>query len=110
MSTTAKTISDVSDEEEVRIQKGIAADPDNPEWTEEEFRKAKPFREALPGLAAAMDRAKARRGRPTVDNPKEQISVRLDPDIIRHYKTSGSGWQARMNDDLRKVAGLQKKK
>lgn len=110
MSTTAKTFPDVSEEEEARIQRGIAEDPDNPEWTEDEFRKAKPFRDALPGLAAAMDRAKARRGRPAVDNPKQQISVRLDPDIIRHYKASGSGWQARMNDDLRKVAGLKVKK
>lgn len=106
MRTTVKKPHDVSDQEEARIQKGIAEDPDNPEWTEEDFRRARPFREALPGLAAAMDRVKAKRGRPTVDHPKQQISVRLDPDIIRHYKATGKGWQARMNDDLRKVAGL----
>ena len=106
MSTIAKRPHDISDAEEDRIRKGIAEDPDSPEWTEGDFRKAKPFREALPELATAIDRAKARRGRPAMDNPKQQISVRLDPDIIRYYKATGKGWQARMNDDLRKAAGL----
>lgn len=106
MSTTAKRPRKISDEEEARIQEGIAKDADNPEWTEDDFRKARPFREALPDLAAAMERAKARRGRPVLESPKQQISVRLDPDIIRHYKETGKGWQSRMNDDLRKIAGL----
>ncbi|MBB5044532.1 BrnA antitoxin family protein [Shinella fusca] len=106
MSTIAKRPHDISDAEEDHIRKGIAEDPDSPEWTEDDFRKARPFREALPELAAAIDRAKAKRGRPAMDNPKQQISVRLDPDIIRHYKATGKGWQARMNDDLRKAAGL----
>ena len=106
MSTTARSPREISSEEETRIQQGIADDPDNTEWTEEDFRKAKPFREALPELAAAIDRAKTKRGRPTVDSPKQQISVRLDPDLIQHYKSTGKGWQSRMNDDLRKAAGL----
>ncbi|WP_439618404.1 BrnA antitoxin family protein [Shinella sp.] len=106
MSTTARRPREISSEEETRIQQGIADDPDNTEWTEEDFRKAKPFRDALPELAAAIDRAKAKRGRPTVDSPKQQISVRLDPDLIQHYKATGKGWQSRMNDDLRKAAGL----
>ena len=40
-----------SDPEEARIQAGIAADPDNPEWTAEDFRRAKPFAEMFPTLA-----------------------------------------------------------
>jgi len=106
MSTIAKRLRDISDAQEARIRKGIAEDPDNPEWTEDDFRRARPFREALPELAEAIDRARAKRGRPAIDNPKQQISVRLDPDIIRYYKATGKGWQARMNDDLRRAAGL----
>jgi hypothetical protein len=30
-------------EEEAAVQRGIAADPDNPEWTAEDFAKARPF-------------------------------------------------------------------
>jgi hypothetical protein len=41
----------LSDAEEARIQAGIAADPDNPEWTSQDFRRAKPFAKAFPSLA-----------------------------------------------------------
>jgi hypothetical protein len=34
-----------TDEEEAAIQRGIAQDPDNPEWTAEDFAKARPFPE-----------------------------------------------------------------
>jgi hypothetical protein len=44
----------LSDAEEARIQAGIAADPDNPEWTARDFRRAKPFAKALPGLAKML--------------------------------------------------------
>ncbi len=37
---------------------------------------------------------------------KTPITIRLDPDIVEHYKATGKGWQSRMNDDLRKAAGL----
>lgn len=47
-----------------------------------------------------------RRGRPKSENPKQAISVRLDPDVIDWFKQSGAGWQTRMNEALRKVAGL----
>jgi hypothetical protein len=41
----------LSDSEEARIQAGIAADPDNPEWTTQDFRRAKPLPQLLPALA-----------------------------------------------------------
>jgi len=40
----------LSDAEEARIQAGIAADPDNPEWTARDFRRAKPFGKVFPAL------------------------------------------------------------
>ena len=39
----------LSDAEEARIQVGIAADPDNPEWTARDFQRAKPIRQDVPG-------------------------------------------------------------
>jgi len=46
----------LSDAQEARIQAGIAADPDNPEWTAQDFRRAKPFATVFPRMA------KGRRG------------------------------------------------
>ncbi|MDR2213045.1 MAG: hypothetical protein LBE21_05400 [Pseudomonadales bacterium] len=41
--------------EDAAIQRGIDADPDNPEWTEEDFAKARPARDVLPpALYAAL--------------------------------------------------------
>jgi hypothetical protein len=47
----------LSDAEETRIQAGIAADPDNPEWTAKDFRRAKPFANAFPSLAKSRRKA-----------------------------------------------------
>jgi uncharacterized protein (DUF4415 family) len=46
------------------------------------------------------------RGRPKADVTKVSTTIRLDPDIIAAFKADGSGWQSRINDALRKVAGL----
>jgi hypothetical protein len=40
-----------SDAEEARIAAGIAAHPDNPEWTAQDFRRAKPFAKMFPAPA-----------------------------------------------------------
>lgn len=93
----------ISDDEETRIQAGIAADPDNPEWTEEDFKNARPFAEVFPDLAESIRRA---RGRPPAENPKKQVTLRLDADVVERFRASGKGWQSRINEALRKAAGL----
>ena len=37
---------------------------------------------------------------------KEQISLRIDQDVLEHFQEGGPGWQDRMNAALRKAAGL----
>ena len=44
---------------------------------------------------------KKRMGRPPKENPKEQISVRYDADVLEAFRATGEGWQTRMNDALR---------
>jgi uncharacterized protein (DUF4415 family) len=51
-----------------------------------------------------------RRGRPPSPARKHAVSLRLDPDVIAHFRRSGSGWQSRINTALRKVAKLPEKK
>ncbi len=41
------------------------------------------------------------RGRPKVERPKMQISIRLDRDVLDRLRGTGPGWQVRMNDVLR---------
>jgi uncharacterized protein (DUF4415 family) len=45
-------------------------------------------------------------GRPRKAAPKEAVSIRLDPDVLAHFRASGPGWQSRINAALRKAAGL----
>ena len=47
-----------------------------------------------------------RRGRPPKDAPKVPVTIRLDADLIERLRSSGQGWQSRINDTLRKAAGL----
>jgi uncharacterized protein (DUF4415 family) len=46
------------------------------------------------------------RGRPKADVTKDAVSLRLDRDVIAHFRRSGRGWQSRINAALRKVAKL----
>lgn len=45
-------------------------------------------------------------GRPKGESRKEQVSIRLDPRILEHYRSLGEGWQAKLNDDLLRLIGL----
>ena len=39
-------------------------------------------------------------GRPKQDYTKLQITIRLDADIVSHLRSSGKGWQTRVNEYL----------
>ncbi|QND65327.1 BrnA antitoxin family protein [Mesorhizobium loti] len=78
---------------------------DNPGWSEEDFRNARPFAEVFPELAEGIRRS---RGRPALDNPKKQVTLRLDSDVVAQFRAGGPGWQSRINDILRKAVGLAK--
>ncbi|CUX35942.1 MULTISPECIES: BrnA antitoxin family protein [Agrobacterium] len=97
----------LTDKEEAEIQKMIASDPEAPEATDEDIAQAKPFPEVFPDLSKSIDREIARRGRPKVETPKTPVTIRLDPDVVEHYKAMGKGWQSRINSDLRKLTGLR---
>lgn len=50
--------------------------------------------------------ATVQRGRPKAPLTKTSTTLRLDPDVIAHFKAQGPGWQSRINAALRKAAGL----
>jgi len=67
-----------------------------PELTDEWFRRADLYEGGK----------LIRRGRPCLPNPKRPVSLRLDPDVLAHFRRGGRGWQSRINAALRKVAKL----
>lgn len=46
-----------------------------------------------------------RRGRPP-GSSKQLVSLRLDKAVVDRFKAAGAGWQTRINEALRKAAGL----
>ena len=36
---------------------------------------------------------------------KELVSLRIDQDVLEHFREGGVGWQERINEALRKAAG-----
>ena len=50
-----------------------------------------------------------RRGRPKLDNPRQLLSLRLPPQVIARWKSTGPGWQSRMSDALEKSAPKSKR-
>jgi uncharacterized protein (DUF4415 family) len=49
-----------------------------------------------------VGRKVVRRGRPAGTAKKQAISIRLDKDVLAHFRSVGSGWQARINAALRR--------
>lgn len=85
-------------------QRPVVFDEDNPEWTEEDFARARPAHEVLPPEVIAAF-GKGRVGRP-VGTTKDQVSLRIDRDVIARFRAGGPGWQSRMNAALRAAVGL----
>ena len=79
---------------------------DAPEWTEEDFKRARPISD-FPELLEALQNARARRGQrgPQKSEVKDRIGLRLDHNIVEHFRATGPGWQSRINDILRKAVG-----
>jgi uncharacterized protein (DUF4415 family) len=48
-----------------------------------------------------------RRGRPPSAAPKQAIKLRLDADVVEHFRATGPGWQTRINATLRHAARLK---
>jgi uncharacterized protein (DUF4415 family) len=47
------------------------------------------------------------RGRPRSETPKQQITLRLDAEVIERFRQGGAGWQSRINAALRASLGLK---
>ncbi len=67
------------------------------ELTSEDFKYMRPVSEVLPKETLAV---LPKRGRPPKNNPKKQLTIRLNGDIVEFFKAHGKGWQTEINDIL----------
>jgi len=81
-------------------------DPDDVdvEWTEDQFQRAALYVGGK--LVKPADGTWTRPGRPVSENPKKQVTLRLDPDVVEKFRATGKGWQSRINAELRKALGI----
>jgi len=77
-----------SAEENARIVAAAKTDPDAQPLTKRQL--------------AAMVPLKSVRGRPKSVNKKILVSVRYSPEVIAYFRSTGEGWQARMDGVLSK--------
>ena len=73
-----------SPEEDAQITAAAWTDPDN-----------------LPLTDAELQQFKRGRGRPLGSGKKEQVTLRLDAEILEQFRATGNGWQSRINEALR---------
>ncbi len=95
MSKTAKRpkILVPTPEEDAAIRSAALSDPDAQPLTDEQLQAMVPLR--------------ALRGRPKIDNRKQLVSVRYSPEVLAFFRSTGEGWQARMDSVLRDYVARQ---
>jgi uncharacterized protein (DUF4415 family) len=74
-------------EEDQEVTNAANADPDATPLTEEQMGQMVPL--------------KALRGRPRLANRKLLVSIRYSPEVLDYFRSSGAGWQSRMDAVLR---------
>jgi uncharacterized protein (DUF4415 family) len=60
-----------------------------------------------PKQLAALVPARALRGRPPSPHRKQLVSVRYSPEVLAFFRSTGDGWQARMDGVLKRYVETQ---
>jgi len=72
-------------------------DDDNPEWIAEDFDNAVSFSDLPESLKFKLRHVRGPNRRPA----KVQTSIRFDADVLADLRTTGKGWQTRVNNVMR---------
>jgi len=72
-------------------------DDENPEWGDAEFASAKKFTEMPAEFQAVVRKVRGPQKSPT----KQQVTLRLSPDVLEGFKGFGQGWQTLLDTALR---------
>lgn len=83
-----------SQKENTKIVAAAKADPDARPLTKRQLE--------------AMVPLKSLRGRPPLlENKKQLVSVRYSPEVLAYFRSTGQGWQARMDGVLKQYVSKQ---
>lgn len=77
-------------------------DAENPEWTATDFARARPGSDLPAELRAFFPKTRGAQKAPV----KVPVSIRLSPEVVEHFRSTGPGWQKRIDEILKKAAGL----
>ena len=70
-----------------------------------DFKRMRPTFEVLPPeLVEIIKNRKIGERGPQIAPVKQQVTLRLDQDVLETFRASGAGWQGRINAALRKAA------
>lgn len=75
------------------------------ELTRADFARAVPF-DKLP--KTVQETLSSRRRGPQKAPTKERITLRLSPEVVKHYRGTGPGWQTRIDLSLLESIGVNK--
>jgi uncharacterized protein (DUF4415 family) len=92
-----------------RATRRVWVDPDDaPEWTQRQFDRAEA---SLGGevLSPAQGTLTRPRGRPKKADAKMHIHIRLSPQVLGHFRSTGRGWQTRIDEVLRNWVARHRK-
>ena len=81
----------------------VVFDDDNPEWTEEDFARARPASELPPEVLAHFPKTLARIRGFQKAATKRAVSIRLSAEVVDHFRAGGPGWQTRIDQALKDV-------
>jgi uncharacterized protein (DUF4415 family) len=76
------------------------------ELTSQDFAAMRPTTEVLPELVELW-RKRGQRG-PQKTPTKQQVTLRLDRDVLERFRATGEGWQSRINAALRRAKVARK--
>ncbi|WHZ11485.1 MAG: hypothetical protein OJF60_001924 [Burkholderiaceae bacterium] len=77
--------------EDAAITAAASGDPDNLPLTDRQLARMRPMR-----------------GRPRLARPKVALTMRVDAEVMDALKSSGPGWQTRVNGLLRDALALKR--
>jgi len=76
-----------------KILRAARADPDAMPLSDEQLKAMVPLTSV--------------RGRPKSENKKLLVSVRYSPEVLTYFRSTGAGWQARMDGVLQEYIAKQ---
>lgn len=83
-------------EEDAAMTAAAKSDPDAITLTPKQLKAMVPMRKL--------------RGRPKSESKKLLVSVRYSPEVVEYFKSTGEGWQSRMDGVLRKYVARQSRR